>query len=253
MKQLIPVMLISLLIGAAAAKPAQAGGKIELGPIFALNASRFFGQEADLAFGNDDQWTLNTTTGGLLARFNFNKKFSIEPQLIYGKRGGRFFHTETSNDPMSTYSYIVRLDYIEIPVLLRLRPQIHSNLNPYLVAGPSIAFAVSGDLEVRLTETTSEGDIITENHTLDRWDIYNASDIQFGMVIGTGLDFQLARYGFAVEGRYSGDFGNAFTNTSGYDETPDGQAALVHPDGEALQLRSGTLSLMFNLSYALEI
>ncbi|UCE23886.1 MAG: PorT family protein [Candidatus Zixiibacteriota bacterium] len=253
MKQLTCVILIGLLIGAAAATPAQAGHRIELGPIFALNASKFFGQEADSAFDNDDQWTLNTITGGALARFNFNEKLSVAAQVIYGKRGGRFFNTEPSTDTMSTYSFIVRLDYIEIPVLLRLRPELHSNLNPYIIAGPSIAFAVSGEFEVRLTETTSEGETITEDRTLDRWDLYNASDIQLGMVIGVGLDLQLDRYGFAVEGRYSGDFGNAFTNTSGYDETPEGQAALVHPDGTALQLRSGTLSLMFMVSYALEI
>ncbi len=253
MKQLIHVTLVSLLIAAAAAAPAQAGGNVQVGPIFALNESRFFGEDVDVALGDHFRWPLKTTTGGAFVRYNLNKKFSVVTQLIYAKRGDRFFLRETSNDTASTYTYIVRLNYIDIPVLLRFTPPLHRNLNPYIIAGPSIAIAVSGDVETRLAQRTLEGETITEAHTLDRLDIYNVADIQLGLVVGIGLDIQIGRYGFLVEGRYSGYLNNAFSDISGYDELPEGQEALAHSDGEAFQLRNGAFSLMFSLSYALGI
>ncbi|UCG61741.1 MAG: PorT family protein [Candidatus Zixiibacteriota bacterium] len=252
MKQLTCVTLMSFLIAAAAAAPTQAGSNVQVGPIFALNESRFFGEDVDVALGDHVKFPLKTTTGGAFVRYNLSRKFSVVPQLIYAKRGDRFFHNEASNDTLSTYTFIVRLNYIDIPVLLRFTPPLHKNLNPYIIAGPSIALAVSGDVEFRLAQT-SDGETITEGYTLDRLDIYNVADIQVGMVVGVGLEIQIGRYGFLVEVRYSGHLNNAFSDVSGYDESPEGQEVLAHSDGEAFQLRNGAGSLMFSLSYALGI
>lgn len=253
MKQLTCVILISLFIGAAAATPAQAGHRIELGPILSFNASKFVGDDRDYVFHNETWSSLNTTTGGAFLRLSLNKSLSVMPQVIYSKKGCQFAHIEQNNNTMSCYEAIVRLDYIEIPLLLRLRPQINTNLNPFITVGPSVAFVTSADAEYIFTEMTSTSEIITESHQLDRLDIYNVADLQLGMIVGIGLDVRLGRYGFAVEGRLAGSLSNAFTDISGFDEIPDGQDALVHVDGEASQLKNVTASLMFSLSYALEI
>jgi len=251
MKRAIHIMSVVLLIGSAEAASAQAGRKLELGPILAVSASNFTGEDLDLAFDNDSWKSLNSTTGGAFVRFHLDKYFSAVPQLIYSKRGCKFFYNEIVDDTVSTHIATVRLDYIDVSLLTRFRPQLHANLNPYIIAGPAISIAVSSELEWQLAQTGATGGTILEPQTLSRVDIINGVDVQLGVVVGIGLDFQMSRYGFSVESRYYSGLRNTFTDVTAGDVIADGE--LVNSEGEALRLKNATLSLVFSLSYALEI
>lgn len=127
-----------------------------------------------------------TRTGfvvGGFAHFGLGSALFIQPEALYSSKG---FQSDVS-DAEGT----LKLDYIEVPLLVGLAiPLESSSVTPSVFAGPDVGFKISCD---------AEGE--------DCGEAYNSVD--FGLVFGAGLAFQLQNVAIVLDGRY----GLGLTNT----------------------------------------
>src|SRR5579885_3121816 len=111
--------LLALAAGQASAQTFNLG--LEAG----ANFSNFIG--SDVTTDNVTDSRLGFVGGGFLS-LNFGNSFAIRPEILYEQKGGK----DTSNN---TY----QLDYVEIPVLLKLSLGT-PGINPAILLGPSFSF-----------------------------------------------------------------------------------------------------------------
>lgn len=111
---------------------------------------------------------------------------SIQPEILYVRSGGRF---EADPD-----NYVEdRLEYIQVPVLLKL------NIVP---AGPIRPFLCAGGYGAYLFKAT--GVIVEAGVELPHGDLSdNYQKFDYGVVGGAGLTFKLPGIALSVEGRYN--------------------------------------------------
>lgn len=68
--------------------------------------------------------------GGLYVTFHIASGFGIEPEALYSQQGAKD----------NTDDFTVKLDYVQVPVLLRYDFPTHAPAHPYLMVGPSFGF-----------------------------------------------------------------------------------------------------------------
>ena len=168
-------IIAAALLAAPLALPAQASLTIKGGVSFATLSNK----EPDF----------DTRTGfaagiGLDLGFGI---FRLSPELLYVQKG-----VNGDGSPSST---AVKLDYAEIPVLLKVSLPIPS-VQPFVYAGPSIA--------LRLSCKTDEVDCSSDT----------IKDRDYGAVLGAGIKLGGK---LSVEGRYNWGLSDLNKLTSGVD------------------------------------
>ncbi len=175
------VMVVSLAVLCAAALIPQnlaAGVGIKGG----LNFSNISVKPADPEI--PDFQNLRGLTGGLF--FCLNLGFvSIQPEILYSRRG-----TMWEVDIDSKVEYM--LDYIEVPVFLKLNIVPAGPIRPIIFGGPSFGYLVNAKGRMTTPEGTDEGDIA---------DMFEKTS--WAAVFGGGLEFKLPGILLTVDGRYN--------------------------------------------------
>ena len=155
-----------------------------------LNLAKVYGDdvdESDFLYGG---------IGGAFFCYMVNDMFAVQPELLFAMKGG---DQVTSGDETGK----TKLNYIEIPVLLRLHIPTEGSLTPAVFAGPSIGFLMSAKFE--------DEDIKDDLKSTD-----------FGLVVGAGLDHMLGENGgfITFDVRYSMGL-STVVDIEGVDEQPD--------------------------------
>ena len=132
---------------------------------------------------------LTEVVGGFL-KVNFGRFVAVQPEVLYVRKGAKAAATG-----LLTESVKFNLDYIDIPVLLRL--QTGQDTGFYGLIGPSFGINIAAE-----SESGSETEDISD-------DINNDT----GLVVGAGFD--LAH--FLIEGRYTQSLTNISSDSSGPD------------------------------------
>lgn len=151
--------------------------------------------------GRGSGW--NSRTGlrvGAFCTYDINNNISLQPEVHYVMKGGVFHDTFGGE----TFRQQVRIHYIEIPILLRLR--ITKTWTPDFLAG------VYGAVRLGARAVTDyAGEMIKQNL---------GSEIQamdFGLVIGAAKDFNLGPGTFILDFRYTcGVFNLKKSDLGGY-------------------------------------
>lgn len=176
--------VVAILV-AMAAPQAQAQGPIvgfKLGPSFStLSSDPDQGQENLTAF-----------TGGAFVRFGMGP-VSIQPELMYVTKGSSFSFSE---GPFKVEGDI-RLDYIEVPVLLHVGFAAGSRIGPYVYAGPAFAFEVGCTASAR-----SEGIDFSSNCDEQEEEVERRK-LDVGAMVGGGLSLPLGPGAALLEARYN--------------------------------------------------
>ncbi|MCR5887479.1 PorT family protein [Hymenobacter sp. J193] len=131
-----------------------------------------------------DAKNYNSFHAGFYSQFSFSDKFSLQPEILYSRQG-----FEGSN-PASVQpgTYITRLDYIQVPVLLVYN--ILDNVSVHV--GPQVS------LLTKVKENDVERKIADENNTYG----YSYSSLDYGLSAGLEARVGPARVG----GRYTAGF-----------------------------------------------
>jgi len=117
--------------------------------------------------------------GGIFFAINIGKIITIEPEFLYTMKGSQL------EDPLGEYTQKLYGDYLEIPVLLKLRIPT-PGIQPAIFAGPSVGFKLKEKLQVNGQDVPLEEKILENN--------------DYGAIFGAGLDF--GRH-FMIDVRYS--------------------------------------------------
>jgi opacity protein-like surface antigen len=143
------------------------------------------------AFSNlqieDATTTQNRITGfagGGHIRFGVSGRLGLQAELLSVTRG---------SDIEGVFSRDVRLEYIEIPVLLHVPLTMGTNFAPYVFGGPGVAFEV----RCRTTDVTGNSVDCSDVNPFER----NSTD--FGLTAGGGFAFAMGPGALLVEGRYT--------------------------------------------------
>ncbi|MEO7360222.1 MAG: porin family protein [Gemmatimonadaceae bacterium] len=108
---------------------------------------------------------------------------TLQPEFLFLNKGTKF------KEPGSAGTSNVRLDYLELPVLLRYDFS-RETIGPHVYAGPSVGFNLRCKLELNGS---------TNLPTTDCKDVdFKPKRLDYGVTIGTGVDFNLG--GIAATG-----------------------------------------------------
>lgn len=140
-------------------------------------------------------------------------KVALQPELLFINKGGAIEDGGRTDD--------IRLDYLDIPLLLRFDRSPQAAVNPHLMLGPSIGFNVGCNV------SSSGGGIPDLSSDCTR-DNFKPKTLDWGAVLGAGMDLSLGGLGVTGGARYG-----------------VGLADISDDDGEALKqrVRNGTLTV----------
>ncbi len=110
--------------------------------------------------------------------------FAIQPEILLTRKG--------AEGDTSIYHGEVELNYIEIPVLLKLSIPAHARIRPSLLIGPALAANLSARAKGGSNSIRGETEI-------DDW----VKDTDFSLVFGADVDFDLGSARLLIDGRYT--------------------------------------------------
>ena len=126
--------------------------------------------------------------GGGFVSFPLAPGWAIQPELLYVMKGGKLESqgTDEAGNPTAIQTATYALDYLELPVLLRIGLPELAGVRPALLVGPAVA------VEVR-EQFKDSG----ESHDVDI-----AKDTDAGVVLGLGLEGGRGRTRWLLDARY---------------------------------------------------
>lgn len=140
-------------------------------------------------------------TGAVFLDIPLSDRFSFRPEVAYVQKG--FVVNEGLDIGFGGFKLPIgaRIAYqsqnLEIPLLLKINLS-DGPVQPYIIAGPSVGYALDGRVRTRATAlfTTQPYDVdLNYGNALNRWDV--------GAVGGLGLAMDAGAGKFFIEGRYT--------------------------------------------------
>jgi len=155
--------------------------QMQIGLKAGLNISNISGDDA----GSPDSKT--GFAGGLFFMYKFSNMFAIQPEVYYTMKGAK----EKESFGGETVEATVSLDYIEIPLLLKLLIPIQgSSINPVIFAGPAVGI-----------NTTAKAKLEAGGESFEE-DIEDVKSTDFGLVFGGGVGFPVGKNELGFDVRY---------------------------------------------------
>jgi opacity protein-like surface antigen len=124
--------------------------------------------------------------GGGFMVVQLGNNFAFQPELLYAQKGGK----EVDADEIMK----LKLDYIEVPLLLRAFPTMTGRFLPHLLAGPTVAYNSNCDAEI------TEAGVAT---TVDCDDLLPLKDWDLGVALGGGVDMAVGKAFLVLDLRYT--------------------------------------------------
>lgn len=161
-------------------------------PVVAQNRRPSYGVQGGVTFANfgggdigDGENRTGFQLGGF-ATFPVGSHVAIQPTALYSQEG-------TQSDA-NGLTGTIRLDYIEVPLLLKLSPNLEgSPLHPFLVVGPAVGFQVSCSVQVKTSGQSVERPCADSAAAID------TKPVQLGVHFGVGLEFGRLAVGLAYQ------------------------------------------------------
>jgi hypothetical protein len=180
-----------------------------------------------LSVGGDTEGIHNNTgfVGGGFIRFGFGR-FGIQPEVLSVTKGAEI-DVDTAEDDLD-----IRIDYVEVPILLQLPLTYGSSFAPYVFGGPAFAFDVGCEVSVPGVESDvdcEEADVLGEDALARR-------SLDVGLTAGAGVAFAMGPGAFLLEGRYTWGMTNINDN-EGTDQAEVKNRSALFLASYAIQLR----------------
>ena len=137
--------------------------------------------------GVDGAGSLTGFVGGAFVRFPLGGMVSLQPELLYARRGASDTEIEEADASL-------KLSYLELPVLLHVGIPTGTAFRPHLFAGPYFAYRTGGTIEASAEGVTVEIDCDDDDFDLEKTDI--------GLQFGAGFDYDFGGFALVVDGRY---------------------------------------------------
>jgi hypothetical protein len=179
MKKLFTVLFLFVLVSSLSFAQMQLGLKA------GGNIANINGDDA----GNPDS-KFGFCAGGFFM-YQFSPMFAVQPEVYYTMKGAKEKGIVNIGGQDVTVDQTLTLDYIEIPVLIKLIiPVTGSNINPAIFAGPFVGINTTAKAKAEYDSQTEEVDL------------ENIKSTEFGLQFGGGLGFNVGNGELGVDIRY---------------------------------------------------
>ncbi len=131
--------------------------------------------------------------GGAWATLPLGRAFALQAEVVYVAKGtslGKVALTDSGGSQVGTAEVIEAVEYLELPLLLRVGLPLQGRLDPYLLAGPVVGLRLSQRL--KLTGDASASTPI---------DFFRRADL--GVALATGFEMGRGPARGAFEVRYT--------------------------------------------------
>ena len=182
MKRFLAILTVMAMALMATTAVAQDTGLVGKGFKLGLSMYTFGGDDTEFE-GVSPGTRMGLGAGGFLT-FALGPNFALQPELLYVQKGARY----EEGDASVTF----KLDYLDIPVLLKYRFPTEGSIRPNLFAGPVGSIKMSANIQME-----SGGD----EASVDMSDEVKGFD--FGVALGGGLDFALSSSTLNFDVRYT--------------------------------------------------
>jgi hypothetical protein len=146
---------------------------------------------------NGDSKSRTGYLGGALVSYRQNRLVTLQLEFLYIIKGYRVENVrelDSVGNVIGQGDFDFIFNYIEMPFLAKITLPVRGKYSPYFVAGGFAAFNI--DNKMRL-DTTIPFD----------FDIINAGDLDYGLIVGAGLDIKAGDGRVFIESRYDISFG----------------------------------------------
>lgn len=230
MKLFAKLIVLSLVVTLVLALPASA--RIGYGVKGGLSFATFSGA---------DSKGYNTQTGfvgGAYLKLNIARNLAIQPEVLFSQKG--------SSGSVRTLSTTIKrdfkIDYIEIPLLLRYTIATEGTATPFVYAGPSIGF---------ITKAKVTFEALGESSTLN---MANEKTSDFCVVFGGGVELDAGSMDVFIDARFSVGTSAPFEDVEPFDESDVFVNGLDFPmawedDGKAFELKNSVISVMVGIAF----
>lgn len=142
--------------------------------------------------GNDLGDNVSRRTGfaaGALLVLPVSSNIAIEPEVLYSTKGIE------SHD--SGVDASLKMNYVQVPLLVRVEVPASGGTKPFLYGGPAISFKASCNVEV-----SGQGTNISSGCDNLESDNNKLKAVDYGLVAGGGLLFDVGGRKFSIGARY---------------------------------------------------
>jgi hypothetical protein len=165
MKKLLSVLVIAALAGLVAL-PQAARADVQFGIKAGANMAKVTGLDAQ-----DPLATMKNKAGfngGIFLALNLSRVVTVQWEVLYTMKGATYVALDDS------YTDKLYADYIEVPLLLKLRIPL-PGIQPFVFGGPTVGFKLQEKLEENGQEVPMTGALLKNN--------------DYGAIFGAGLNF----------------------------------------------------------------
>jgi hypothetical protein len=185
-------LVIAFVVASLAPGSAGALG-IEKGVKAGVNLATFRGEFADIA----DPQVRTGLVGGAFVALGFAPDLAVQVEALYSQKGAKFVgeRTDGLGNPLGEFETFAKLDYLEVPVLLRGTLLRGSPVQPMYFLGPTAGFSLGGRVE-------SDG--------VPDEDLEDLKAVDLGLALGAGARFALAGRAVTAEFRWTTGFTDVY-------------------------------------------
>ena len=160
-----------------------ASAQISLGVLGGLNLANLNMDEGDMG---DAEFASRTVFGfGGILDYSISENVALRLEPMYLQKGADIV-VDGYDD-----QFIVKLSYFEVPMMFKYSFG-SDNVNPYIMAGPSIGFLLEAKTEVIVSGVSEETDIKDET-----------SNVDFSLGFGAGVSLPMGNNSIFVDARYA--------------------------------------------------
>jgi len=174
----ITALLIAIVVTAAAQK-------CRFGITAGINSAKMAAKYSGITVHTDGRIGM---MAGVNCEIKIAEQFSLQPALNFVQKGYKYKETDVNY----IYTDEVRINYFEVPVNVLFKPRM-KQVQFFMGAGPSLAFAISGKEKENDNGVIDEWDIKFGNNELE--DDMKGIDVGLNMLTGvelrSGLSFSI--------------------------------------------------------------
>jgi hypothetical protein len=203
MKQTIlaVVLIFSLLMITHLAFPASAARRsFSLGAKAGYNQGQLRGQKTEPGF-EVEKMSLSCFSAGLIASWEINQYFSLQPEILYFQKGGQYEVDVPVNLPGVAIKVndARSLNYLETPLLFKLSLPVSTRVCPTFLIGPSLGINLTARVKSKINITVPDFKFTL----IEKKDIKKeANNLEWSLVIGGGLDLNLNKGRLTIDQRF---------------------------------------------------
>ncbi len=178
----------------------EATGRWNFGIKVGYNQGQLRGQETEPGF-QVEKFSLSAFSAGILSVYKINNFLSLQSELLYFQKGGEY--GVDVSIPIPNVEIKVNdtrsLNYLEVPLLVKLSIPLSSTIQPTFLFGPSVGFNLTGNLKSRIRVKVADFQL----SFLEKKDLKKeANNLEWSLVIGGGLDFPLPKGRIIIDQRF---------------------------------------------------